>query len=426
MSKFKFLVGLTGSVACFKTCSLISRLVREGHEVRVIATPSALKFVGTATLEGLSMNRVWTECFDEGHMMDHIQLARWADAFVVAPMTANHLNKFTLGLADDLLTTTYLAYEPSKPVFIAPAMNTIMYEHVTVQTSLDLLKNRGVHILEPGAGRLACAEEGVGKMMEPDEIFETVFSVLAPKTKRKKILITYGGTREPIDGVREISNISTGQTGQTLAHALMRMGYEVTSLAASYIALDKTFGRAVRFRDHAELESRLVALLQGETYDAAIHLAAVSDYTVDQISSGDQVKPPTQEIKLGSEKELTIKFKPTTKIVNRIKSESINKQIRVFAFKLTHTSNIIERNTAIVKLLDTPGIDYVVHNDMSEVHSHIRPHTFHVYGNDGFDKKATTKEELAQIIDQLLSRPASDIRPRSRGKLFEVENGIMS
>ena len=208
----KVLVGLTGSIACFKVAGLISDLVKAGHEVRTMATPSALKFIGKSTLEGLSGHPVMTDLFADGENMEHIHAGRWADIMLIAPCTANTMAKLKVGLTDDLITTTALAFEKTKSVFIAPAMNKEMWSHPSTQESLDHLILNGYKWIEPNAGTLACGEVGSGRMAEPEEIFAKLF-----KTNNKKVLITGGGTREPIDGVRFIGNSSTGNTSKALA-----------------------------------------------------------------------------------------------------------------------------------------------------------------------------------------------------------------
>lgn len=168
----KFLLKLSGSIAAFKACALLSLLVREGHEVQTVASRSALQFIGTATLEGLSGRPVLTELFEPGKQMDHIYLNRWADAVLFCPATAQSINALAAGAGgDSLLTTFFLAHDFSKPYFVAPAMNQAMYAHPATQRSMALLQSWGVKIIEGEAGLQACGESGMGRMAEPDDIY---------------------------------------------------------------------------------------------------------------------------------------------------------------------------------------------------------------------------------------------------------------
>ena len=180
--KPRLLLLLTGSISCYKACFAISRLVQAGIEVRTVATPSALKFVGTATLEGLTGQPVACDLWESGKAMDHINLARWADLALVAPATANTLNRLSAGLADDLVGSLFLAWEiQKKPWWVAPAMNVAMFNHALTQASLKKLTDLGVRVLPTGSGALACGEEGEGRLLEPDQLIAQVLAELGPK-----------------------------------------------------------------------------------------------------------------------------------------------------------------------------------------------------------------------------------------------------
>ena len=172
----KILFKLSGSISCYKACQLISRLVKENHEVQTVATPSALKFIGTSTLEGLTGKAVLSESFKEGRQMAHIDLARWADMAILCPATAHIINALAHGVASGLLGDLFLAYEKEKPYFIVPAMNSKMWHHPCVQESIQTLEKWSVHILETQFGELACGEVGEGKLLEPDDIYEKIFN----------------------------------------------------------------------------------------------------------------------------------------------------------------------------------------------------------------------------------------------------------
>lgn len=170
MSGSNFLVIFTGSIAAYKGCEVVSRLVQRGHRVRCAATPSALKFIGPATLEGLTGSPVLSDAFAPGSALEHIGLTRWADAVLVCPATANTLNRFAAGLADDLPGALFLAHDRTKPWIVAPAMNPAMWSHPATAASVEKLRKWGVHFIAPDAGRTACGETGEGRLAEPDAI----------------------------------------------------------------------------------------------------------------------------------------------------------------------------------------------------------------------------------------------------------------
>lgn len=179
------LVLFTGSIACYKACTVVSRLAQAGVTVQTVATPAALRFIGTSTLEGLSGRPVFTDVLAEGRALDHIELARAADLALVCPATANTINRLAAGLADDPVGTLFLAWElKTKPWWIAPAMNTFMWSHPATTASLEKLKSWGVRVLDPADGRLACGETGPGRLAEPEQIAREVLAALASKLAR--------------------------------------------------------------------------------------------------------------------------------------------------------------------------------------------------------------------------------------------------
>ena len=215
---------LSGSIAAYKACQVISRLTQAGCEVQTVATHAALQFVGPATLEGLTGRPVATDTFAAGSQMDHIHVVRWADLIVLCPATANTINRLAAGIADDLIGTMFLAHDFTKPYVLVPAMNAAMYEHPATAASLGLLRDWGVEIVEPDAGSLACGEIGPGRLAEPDVILAELLGRLgravAEPAHGRRILVTAGGTKAPIDGVRAITNTSTGATGAAIAEHL--------------------------------------------------------------------------------------------------------------------------------------------------------------------------------------------------------------
>lgn len=229
LSNFNVLLGVTGGIACYKSCEIVSRLKKLGAGVDVVMTAHATEFVSALTFETLSARRVVSDMFtrEKQWEVEHISLAKKADICVIAPATANVIAKLAEGIADDMLTTTYLALKC--PVVLAPAMNTNMYDNPIVRDNLSKLKDRGVIIVDSIEGRLACGDSGKGKMAEPVDIVQKVVELLLPKRDcaGKKFLITAGATRENIDGVRFITNRSSGKMGVEIAKEAVKRGGEV-------------------------------------------------------------------------------------------------------------------------------------------------------------------------------------------------------
>ncbi|MCI0532031.1 MAG: bifunctional phosphopantothenoylcysteine decarboxylase/phosphopantothenate--cysteine ligase CoaBC [candidate division Zixibacteria bacterium] len=231
----KIIVGVTGGIAAYKSCELVRRLVSLNAEVVVIMTPSAQKFVTPLTFEALSRNEVVTEMFPADKFVStrHIDLAAWPDLFVIAPASANIIGKVKGGIADDMLSTVLIS--TTKPVLFAPAMNVHMYENRIVQENIRSLANQGYMFMEPDSGDLACRDVGKGRLPEPLVIVEEILKVLKIKLDFKgvRILVTAGGTQEPIDPVRVISNRSSGKMGYALAMNARSRGGEVTFITGA-------------------------------------------------------------------------------------------------------------------------------------------------------------------------------------------------
>jgi phosphopantothenoylcysteine decarboxylase / phosphopantothenate---cysteine ligase len=424
MSHYNILFGVSGSIAAFKAAATISKLVKEGHTVQVVATANALKFVGAATFEGLTGRPVFSDVFSRGQMMDHIHLARWANAFVIAPASAATLNRLAYGIAEDAIVNLFLAIEREKPVIVAPAMNTQMYSHPTVQEALVRLRGFDVKVVEPGEGLLACGEVGAGRMAEPEEIIAALSLALGDNNEihepakptppaRGNVVITSGGTREFIDGVRALTNFSTGKTGAALAEAFTAAGYAVTFIHAKNSALPNVTNIDLRsFDTYADLEILLADTLKTKSYSAILHLAAVSDFTVDKIDMNGAFTSPSREIKLGSDKAITLHLKQNPKLVTQLKNWSKNRLIKIIAYKLTNTPSVLERDDAITKLIDDPGVDFVVHNDLSEITESAHP--FRIYGGAGFTRSGKTKQQMAQELVAIVDAPVA------KTNLFEV------
>lgn len=289
MAGRKILLGVTGGIAAYKSPDLVRRLRERGAEVQVVMTAGAAEFITPTTLQAVSHRPVRESLWDPAAeaSMGHIELARWADLVLVAPATANFMAKLAHGLADDLLTTLCLA--TTAPVVLAPAMNWAMWQHPATQANRELLESRGVRFLGPGEGALAERESGIGRMLEPLEIADSLVPEGAdalldaegrPLLAGVRAVITAGPTREPIDPVRYISNRSSGKMGYAVARALAAAGAKVT-LVSGPVALPAPPGVEMQ---HVETAA--------DMYDAVIHrldqmdlfvgTAAVADYTVDK------------------------------------------------------------------------------------------------------------------------------------------------
>lgn len=389
MSKSKVLFLMTGSIACYKACQVISRLTQNNCEVQVVATPAALQFVGNATIEGLTGKSVISDLYAPGSVMDHIHLIRWADLILVAPATANFLNKAAAGIADDLVSTLFLAHDFKKPFLVAPAMNSMMYLHPVTQASLKKLSSMGIELLDTAAGILACGEEGYGRLLEPDQILAAALKSLGTKRsegtppkagKAFKILITAGGTQEPIDSVRKITNTSTGSTGVRLAEGFAELGCDVILLKAESAPQPQAPMKTFQFKHFADLNEHLETQLGIEDFDAVIHLAAVSDYSVASIETEGRAHPPSEVSKLSSSpEEIVVRLKKNFKIVDRLKKYSRHKGIQVVAFKLTSHASAEEKAQAVHKLMTSAQADYVVHNDLTDIDKARNVHSFNLY-----------------------------------------------
>ncbi|MGH9058942.1 MAG: bifunctional phosphopantothenoylcysteine decarboxylase/phosphopantothenate--cysteine ligase CoaBC, partial [Acidimicrobiales bacterium] len=273
--KPRIVLGVGGGIAAYKACEVLRGLTESGHDVRVVPTEAALNFVGAATFEALSGNPVHTGVFTEVPEVQHVRIGKEADLVLVVPATANLLAKAAHGIADDLLTNTLLTARC--PVVFFPAMHTEMWEHPAVVDNIATLRRRGVHIVEPGSGRLAGGDVGSGRLADPADIVAAVGSILAGgPLEGVTAVVTAGGTREPIDPVRFISNRSSGKMGFAVARAAREAGAEVV-LVAGPVTIPTPSG--VRRVDVENAEGMLAAVLRGVPQaDIFISTAAVADY----------------------------------------------------------------------------------------------------------------------------------------------------
>lgn len=394
---------MSGSIACAKATAIISEWSKRGGNVRVVCTRSVSAFVGAASLQGLGADLVFDNVFAKGRAMEHIALGQWADVVLVAPATSNLINKLAAGIADDAATTVWqAAYGLNKPMVIAPAMNTRMWHYPATQASVERLNQWGVHVLPVGEGELACGEMGEGRLLEPAEILQKVELLLAPlKTPNSKcILITAGGTREPIDSVRYISNISSGRTASALADILSSAGHKVTWLGAHDAVKPNSVHQMKGFSSFKDLQSQLQNLLGAEGFDAAIHAAAVSDFSVAAIEAEEGIQAPVRGGKLVSDSDLVLRLTKNPKLLDHLKEWSINPNLKVIGFKLTDTDNSVERLAAVKRQFERSRVDAVVHNDLSEISE--AAHIFSLHREKSAPIVCENSGELARNIDQML------------------------
>jgi phosphopantothenoylcysteine decarboxylase/phosphopantothenate--cysteine ligase len=341
-------VGVTGGIAAYKACEVVSLLKKAGAEVHVVMTRNATEFVSPLTFETLSNNRVITDAFsrDFEYNVKHVSLSKKADLFLIAPCTANTAAKIALGIADDFLSTAVMA--ATCPLVLAPAMNTNMLNSAAYRENEKILKSRGVKFVETETGRLACGDSGDGRLAEPKKIVESVCSVLFPVRDYagKTVLITAGATSEPIDPVRFITNRSSGKMGAALARAAVGRGARVIFIAGSISVVPDSDWQTERVETTQEMYDAVMNNLPAA--DIIIKSAAPADYRA--------AAPATQKIK--SEK-LTLEFVKNPDIAAAVGKIKGGKKLVVFA---AETENLLQNAR---KKLKAKNADMVVANDVT-------------------------------------------------------------
>ena len=342
------LVGITGAIAAYKICELIRLFKKNNANVKVVVTPNALNFVTKTTLESLSQNPVDIEQFNiQEYKPEHIALTDEADIFVIAPASANTIAKMALGICDNLLTSTFCAFK--KPVVIAPCMNTNMWENPAVEKNIETLKNRGIKVVEPDTGFLACGTNGKGRLADINLIYDTVKDILLPEQilKGKKVVITAGGTKENIDAVRYIGNYSSGKMGIALADSAYKLGADVVLI--STVDVDKKY-KVINVQTAQEMYDKV----NEEFKDAytLIMAAAVSDYRVKNKSE--------QKIKKDGN-SLIIELVENPDILKEMSKIKQNEQI-VVGF-CAESQNLLEYAK---QKISKKKCDYICANDISK------------------------------------------------------------
>lgn len=385
LSGKKILIGITGGIAAYKTCELIRGLIKLNAEVRAVITSAAKEFVTETTLRTLTRNPVYCEQFDVPEWKpEHISLADSADLFLIAPASANTIGKIANGICDNLLTSLVVAF--SKPVIVAPAMNCNMWSNSFVQKNISSLEKAGFYIIHPESGELACGYEGAGRLADIDRIIEKVIETAGEKKflQGKKIIITAGGTKEPIDPVRFIGNKSSGKMGLAIADAANSLGADVTLI--STVEADKPY-KTINVSTAVEMFDCVKKAFSSS--DALIMAAAVADFRVNKASE--------QKIKKGQEESITLELVKNPDILKEISKGKKKNQVLI---GFCAESQDLIKNAK--KKIEAKNLDFIVANDISNqeigFNSHYNAVTIIDKHLNEFKIDKMPKKELAKVI----------------------------
>ena len=387
LSNKNILLGVSGGIAVYKAVDIVSRLRKKGAQVKVIMTESATKFVAPLTFREISTNQVAISMWGDipVYNVEHIALANWADAFLLAPATANIIAKIANGIADDMLSTTILATKA--PVMVCPAMNTNMFENPVTQDNIKKLSNLGMHIMQPATGMLACNVEGKGRLPEPADIVADLEKLLTfnASLSGRKVLVTAGGTIEPIDPVRYIGNRSSGKMGYAIAAEAAKRGAEVI-LVSGVSNLPVPSGVKL-IKIETALEMREAVLKEYADTDIVIKAAAVADYRV-QNQSDKKIKKKDEDITLTLVKNPDI-----------LKELGKNKKHQYLVGFAAETNDVVEYAKKKIK---EKNLDMIVANDVSMPEAGFNHDTNIVkliFPDDKIiDIEKCTKADIAKII----------------------------
>jgi phosphopantothenoylcysteine decarboxylase/phosphopantothenate--cysteine ligase len=394
------LLAVSGGIAAYKSAELVRLLRKQGATVRVVMTRSAMQFVGPLTFQALSGNPVHSELLDEDqeHAMGHINLARWADALIIAPATANTIAKCSHGLADDLLSTLYLA--ATCPVYVAPAMNQAMWHKTVTQENIQKLKSHGVTIIGPEQGDQACGETGFGRMSEPQEICNHLMGEPAAQClKGLKVLISAGPTREPLDPVRYITNRSSGKMGYALANAALKAGAKVTLVSGPVMLSAPVNADLVSIETAAQMHAAVIS--RASEHDIYIGAAAVADYSPVQMEQ--------QKIKKQAE-QTTLTLQKTRDILAEV-AQLANRPFTVGFAAETHDLEQYAQDKLTRKNLDMIAANWVG-KDVGGFDS--EQNALLVFWKNGQKNLAMTDKN--QLAEQLIDLIAERIEHERRNK----------
>lgn len=393
----KIVLGITGSIAAYKSCLIIRQLIKKGAEVQVVITPAGKEFITPITLSALTHKPVVSEFFSQrdGTWNSHVDLGLWADAMLIAPCTASTLGKMANGIADNMLITTYLSMKA--PVFVAPAMDLDMYSHPSTQHNLDTIRGYGNRIIEPASGFLASGLEGKGRMEEPELIIDALDAYFDTTTtghdlQGKRILITAGPTYEKIDPVRFIGNYSSGKMGFALAEECLQRGADITLIAGP---VHQTCSEKIHRIDVESCEEMYQAAVKCfANSDAAILCAAVADFRPDSVAD--------RKIKR-KDNDLIIRLKPTHDIAATLGGMKKDGQ-RIVAFALETN----DEETNAQRKLEKKNADFIVLNSTRNPGTTFQSDDNQITiiskeGRKAYDKKPKTAV-ASDIIDELVNR----------------------
>lgn len=382
-------LGISGSIAAYKIAYLASALKKLHADVEVIMTENATQFITPVTFESLTGNKCLVDTFDRNFKfsVEHVALAKRADIFMLAPATANVIAKVAHGLADDMLTTTFLACKC--PKYISPAMNTQMFENPITQDNLKICQSYGMHVIQPACGYLACGDTGAGKMPEPEELLDHIIHEIAyPKNLTgKKILVTAGPTREALDPVRFLTNHSTGKMGYAIARVAAARGAEVTLVTGPTEIKKPGFVKVVPIESAREMYEAVTAV--SEEQDAIIKAAAVADYRPAHVSD--------EKIKKKDGDELSIPVKRTDDILAYLGSHKKPGQF-LCGFSM-ETEHMLENSR---KKLEKKNLDMIVANNLKVAGAGFGTDTNIVTLITKAGERQLEKMSKEQVADKLL------------------------
>ena len=397
----KIVLGITGGIAAYKAAELVRALIKTGAQVKVIMTKNAQEFITPLTMQTLSQNRVYTDMFVPADKFDmaHIELAEFADAFVIAPATANIIGKIASGIGDDLLSTTIMAQD--KPTLICPAMNDKMLANPVVQENITKLQKLGYVFMESAEGELACKTKGKGRLPDIEDIVEAITNLLTPKDlKGSKILITAGPTEEPLDPVRFITNLSSGKMGYALATAAQRRGADVTLVSGPTNLTPPPAGKIIKVRTAKEMYQAVM-----EHYIKAtiiIKAAAVADYCPSSTA--------TEKIKK-DKKSISLELKNNPDIIAEVGKHKGNRILVGFAME---TQNLLVNAT---EKLQKKNMDLIVANNLREEGAGFRTDTNVITIIDRSGKaEALGKMTKMEAADAILDRVKKIMKKGNRKK----------
>ncbi|HVE46403.1 MAG TPA: bifunctional phosphopantothenoylcysteine decarboxylase/phosphopantothenate--cysteine ligase CoaBC [Acidimicrobiales bacterium] len=400
MPGFRVVLGVCGSIAAYKAAELCRGLVDAGAHVSPVMTHDATRFLGTVTLSALASEPVRTSLWDEAEPSPHLVLARGADVVVVAPATARLIAAYAAGLSDDLLTATLLATPTSTPVVICPAMHTEMWEHPATVDNMAVLRRRGVHVVEPGVGALAGGDVGVGRMAEPADILSELLRLVGPAPARDlagvRVLVTAGGTREPLDAVRFIANRSSGKQGHALAEEAAARGASVTLVTTASLPVPPGV-EPVAVATAAEMEHAVLS--RAADADVVIMAAAVADFR-------PKAPSPTKLKKGDGIPEIVLE--PTTDILATLGRSASRPARQVLVGFAAEAAGGAQLREEARRKLSAKGVDLVVANDITAPGAGFGHDTNEILlvGADGSEQTvalAGKREVAARVLDAVVA-----------------------